>query len=241
MHMSDERRRIVAGGAVAVLTATAVACAALAGPIRWSPPRWRFDAPGLPQVTAEPQPSVSTAPAPAVTAPSEVQRVLMLVLLLVACVAAVILLYRILRRLGTVRRVRQGAVAHRIEVTAAGEVVAESSPAAAPIVRGLARALQILDEDRTADDAIVQAWLGLEEASAASGAARRPAETPSEYAARVVARFDTDRQAATVLLDLYQTVRFGGRHADAAAVAAARDSIRRLAESWHEDAGAVHR
>ncbi|KHK96887.1 hypothetical protein LK09_13645 [Microbacterium mangrovi] len=221
---------------MAVLAVLAVAFAALAGPIRWSPPRWRFAAPGAAQVTSEPQPSFSAAPAPADAGPNEVQRVLMLVVLLVACVAAAVLLYRILRRLGAVRRVRQDAAAHRIEVTSAGEVIAESAPAAAPIVRGLARALQILDDERSADDAIVRAWLGLEEASAASGAGRRPAETPSEYAARVVARFDTDRRAAAVLLDLYQGVRFGGRHADAASIDAARESIRRLADSWHEDA-----
>lgn len=239
--MRDERRRVVAGGAVAVLLILAVASVWAAGPTHWSAPRWRIAPPPLPVRTPQPQPSASRPGVLNPTVPAEAQKILTLLAAIVVCLALLAIAYRLLRRIRVTQRVRRDARAVRIDVLPAGELAAEPEPAPAPIVRGLARALQILDEDRSADDAIVQAWLGLEEASVASGAGRRPAETPGEYAARVISRFAADRDAVTVLLGLYQGVRFGTRHADAGSVRIARDCVRRLASSWREDATAGRR
>ena len=225
---------------MAVLLVLAVASVWAAGPTHWSPPRWRI-VPQLPALTPQPQPSSSRIPLPSPGVPAEAQKILTLLAAVAVCIALLAIAYRLLRRIRLTQRVRREALAAPVEVLGTGELDAEPEPVTAPIVRGLARALRILDEHRSADDAIVQAWLGLEEASVASGAGRRPAETPGEYAARVISRFDADRDAVTVLLGLYQGVRFGTRHADAAAIATARDCVRRLAASWHEDATAARR
>ena len=226
---------------MAVLLALAVASVWAAGPTQWSTPRWRIAPPPVPLLTPQPQPSASRLPVPTPSVPVELQKILTLLATIAVCLALLAIAYRLLRRIRVTQRVRRDARAARIDVLVTGELETEPEPAPAPIVRGLARALRILDEDRTADDAIVQAWLGLEEASVSSGAGRRPAETPGEYAARVIARFDADRDAVTVLLGLYQGVRFGTRHADAGSVEIARDCVRRLAASWREDATAGRR
>jgi len=221
---------------VALLAVVAVASVWAAGPTRWGPSRWRIAPPQAPALTPRPQPSASARIVLPESAPSVLQKTLTMIAIVAVCVVLLAIAYLLLRRIRIRRRVRRDAVVGRLDVAEAVGPEPEPVPQAAPVVRGLERALRILDEDRTADDAIVQAWLGLEEASVASGAGRRPAETPSEYAARVISRFDADREAVTVLLGLYQGVRFGERHADAATLQTARESLRRLTASWHEEA-----
>lgn len=57
-------------------------------------------------------------------------------------------------------------------------------------------------------NAIVAAWVDLEESAAASRLARRPAETPLEYVARVLATWDVDIAALAELANLYREARF---------------------------------
>ncbi|GAA4172745.1 hypothetical protein GCM10022287_14140 [Gryllotalpicola koreensis] len=105
----------------------------------------------------------------------------------------------------------------------------------APIVhRGLRLALDALDEQREPADAVVRAWLGLQSAAEDSGVERRPAETPTEFTARVITRVQADAGAAAQLVDVYQAVRFGGHPISSAEVRAARSAIERLLDSWHE-------
>ncbi len=51
-------------------------------------------------------------------------------------------------------------------------------------------------------------WVDLEESAAASRLARRPAETPLEYVARVLATWDVDIAALAELANLYREARF---------------------------------
>jgi hypothetical protein len=98
--------------------------------------------------------------------------------------------------------------------------------------RGLVRAADVLETQREPRDAIVMAWLGLQEAAEDSGLPRRQAETPTEFTARVFESVDADRAAAASLLEVYLRVRFRPIPATEADVAVARESIRRLRETW---------
>jgi hypothetical protein len=112
----------------------------------------------------------------------------------------------------------------------------EREPEPAVVRRGLERALETLGEQREPRDAIERAWVGLEEGAADSGVRRLPAETPSEFASRVVARVAADREAADTLLRLYLRVRFSEAPVTAADVATARAAIERLRASWSDAA-----
>jgi hypothetical protein len=112
------------------------------------------------------------------------------------------------------------------------EEPAEPEPDAPRMRRGFAHALAILDEERVPGDAIVQAWLGLQEAAEESGIQRRGAETPTEFTLRIIGRVPTDRAAITILLNSYLRVRFGDHPATERDVEAAREAFRSLAASW---------
>jgi hypothetical protein len=189
----------------------------------------------LPTAAPQPQPSGTPAPVQTSTFPALAQKILLILAAAVACLVLGYLLFQLVRRIRGTRRLPGAAVARSVRVAPRTSPAPDAEPEAAVVVGGLERALQVLDEDRSADDAIVRAWLGLEEASVESGAGRLPAETPTEYAARVISRFDADQRAVDTLVALYQGVRFGTLHADAAAIRTARDCVRRLAESWHAD------
>jgi hypothetical protein len=220
---------VVAAGVVTVVGVLA------AGPVQVEAPRW-----SLPAVTPTPivPPRSSPLGLPGTGEPNPVvQTVVGIVLqvLFFAAAAAIVaaLVAFIVRRIRQRRRLLRrrgssGEVGGGVATTSDGVVPAPA------MRRGIARALEILDERREPSDAVVQAWLGLEQTATDAGAGRGTAETPAEYTARIVQRFATDRAAAHALLRLYQDVRFGGRTADAASVTAARESLLRLQASWHE-------
>ncbi|GAA3769366.1 hypothetical protein GCM10022240_22210 [Microbacterium kribbense] len=223
---------VVAAGFVAVLGVLA------AGPVQVGPPRW------VPQVTpiARPLPTSSGNPPAGLDqgpgAGAEVFGIIFEILLILGAAAIVAALAGYLVRLWRARRRLLRRRGGRTDVGGgAGVRPGESVPA--PVMqRGIARALALLDMPRAPSDAVVQAWLGLEDAAVQAGAERRPSETPAEYAARIIRRFETDRDAADTLLHLYQDVRFGGQSATAAAVADARGCLLRLQASWHDAAPA---
>ncbi|MFC8732638.1 DUF4129 domain-containing protein [Luteimicrobium sp. NPDC057192] len=98
--------------------------------------------------------------------------------------------------------------------------------------RGFEHAFHVLDSDREPHDAIVTAWLGLEEAAQDAGVARRPAETASELTTRILGRITSDDAAAHALLDLYLRVRYGGYAATPDDVATARSALEALTQGW---------
>ncbi|WP_431277042.1 DUF4129 domain-containing protein [Leifsonia poae] len=125
------------------------------------------------------------------------------------------------------------------------ELEPQPEPDVPQVRRGLDRALDILGEPRQPRDAIEQAWLGLQEAAEESGVRRLPAETPSEFTARILSRVGADTTAARVLLDLYLRVRFGDAAVTAQDVETARASLESLRASWTAEApgasGGTHR
>lgn len=79
------------------------------------------------------------------------------------------------------------------------------------------------------EDVIVACWVRLEEAAAAAGVARAPAEAPAELAARVLAELGVPRAPVDTLLRLFRTARFSRRHlgeTDRAAAVSALEAIR---------------
>lgn len=109
---------------------------------------------------------------------------------------------------------------------------AETEPDLPVLQQGVAAAQAHLAEIREPRDAIIAAWLALEDAAQRSGIIRRPAQTPSEFTAGVLARTSADPQATSRLLHLYHRARFGTAPPEPADVAAASVCLGEVASSW---------
>ena len=157
--------------------------------------------------------------------------------ILVAVVLTVIgvLLWRVLRNRGALRA-QLGETLTDLS-TLDDTVVASGVPDPAIIRRGLDAAAERLDGTRTPHDAIILAWLGLQEAAEDSGMPRRGPETPTEFTTRVFTTLRNDGTAvdlaaARELLALYLRARFDSHSTSVQDVEAARSAVARLSESW---------
>jgi hypothetical protein len=108
----------------------------------------------------------------------------------------------------------------------------EPEPDTPAMRTGIELALQALDEQREPADAIVRAWLGLQETAAESGIVRRPAETPTEFTSRILGRAFADDRAVSTLLRLYLRTRFGDHPVTTGDVAAVRAALQELVRTW---------
>jgi len=149
-----------------------------------------------------------------------------------AALVGLIILAALLRFLR--RRMRRAPASN---VARMGADSGMSSEADARILQsGLAAAIDILTaEHREPGDAVVQAWQGLQDAAAAAGVIRRPAETASEFTARILYRSRRSAGPIAAFLSLYQRVRFGEHTPTADEIAAARDALTTLVNLWQSD------
>ena len=108
----------------------------------------------------------------------------------------------------------------------------EPEPDTPTLRTGIVLALQVLDEQREPADAIVRAWLGLQETAEESGIVRRPAETPTEFTSRILSRAFADDAAIGTLLRLYLRTRFGDHPVTSDDVAAVRVALQDLIRTW---------
>jgi hypothetical protein len=92
-------------------------------------------------------------------------------------------------------------------------------------------ALLRLDRAGTPHDAVVAAWVSLEEAAAAHGTARDPAQTPTEFASALLADAPVPADDVATLRRLYHHARFTDRPVDANQVAAARTALEHIARA----------
>jgi hypothetical protein len=93
------------------------------------------------------------------------------------------------------------------------------------------RALAHLDRHARPRDAVVAAWVALEEAAARTGTRRDPAQTTTEFAGTVLAATPAPPAAVTRLRTLYQRARFTDRPIDTTAVTQARRALADIARS----------
>ena len=112
------------------------------------------------------------------------------------------------------------------------EVVGEITPDLPTLQQGAARAEERLLAIGNPTDAIVAAWLALEEAADASGVHRQPSQTPTEFTADVLGRTGITADPVRRLLGLYLRARFGATPSTEADLDAARQCVRELADSW---------
>ena len=111
-----------------------------------------------------------------------------------------------------------------------GPVAAEAD--AEVMRRGARTALQLLDEIPDPQDAVIRSWLALEQAAAASGIPRRPADSPTEFTGAVLASTAAEPAAVTLLLSLYQRARFSAHPVGLPEVKQARECVLSLCHSW---------
>lgn len=235
---TDERTRrapvfVLLAGGLAVLIAIG---AALSASLRFEGPRW------FPGMTLSPRPVVETNPArplPSTTPPpAPVVRDapdLGWLVLLLAGIALAVVIFFVARWLIRRRRDRENGVAAPLE--ALPEILDlpddPSVETSLPYLRrGLRRSLAALDGDRSPRDAIIEAWVGLQEAAEDAGFHRAESETPTEFTSRILERVQVDPVALATLRRLYLAVRFGDHTATPADVAAARHALQTLQAQW---------
>jgi hypothetical protein len=152
----------------------------------------------------------------------------------IALVIIGIVVWRLLRNRVVRRKEREAQLDGAILLD---EPIGGDGPNAETIRRGLDAAAERLDEPRIPRDAIILAWLGLQEAAEDSGVVRRGPETPTEFTTRVFTTLRADGTAVDVtaaheLLALYLRARFDSHPTTAEDVAHARTALARLSESW---------
>ena len=136
----------------------------------------------------------------------------------------------VLWRLWSRRRLPAAPAPHAASVQATRVIPVEPEPEPEPaaLLTGIELALRELDEHRDPGDAVVRAWLGLQESAQESGIVRQAAETPTEFTSRILSHAFADDRAVRTLLRLYLRTRFGDHPVTADDVAAVRDALQRL-------------
>ncbi|HJQ05064.1 MAG TPA: DUF4129 domain-containing protein [Nocardioides sp.] len=146
-------------------------------------------------------------------------RRLFLLLLALGCAAALAatLRFRLVRR-----RER-----HPIRPSPAAPAGGEADLEPEELDAALEQDLTELDEGGSVRNAVVAAWVRLEEHAARAGVVRHPEDTPAEFVARALAA-ELDPDALAELADLYREARFSRHPIGEAQRDAARDCLARL-------------
>jgi hypothetical protein len=226
-----------------VLGILVVAASGVEGTARFTGPRW------VPHWNTSPAspapqraPSLPRASLPAATSGRgsnvALAGILLWVVIGLAVLIIAIFIWRWLMR--RTPRSRRGDLGNGQALTVSPTVVVpEPEPEAPAIRRGVEQALRLLDDDREPADAIMRAWLGLQQTAEDSGVVRTAAETPTEFTSRIMGRVFADDSAIKTLLALYLRTRFGDHPVTAADVAAARAALQGLADSWNATTGST--
>lgn len=98
----------------------------------------------------------------------------------------------------------------------------------------ITRALALLDQHPQPRDAVVAAWVAVEEEAARQGTDRDPAQTPTEFATTLLDRTPAPRDAVGRLRDLYHLARFTRRPVTPEQAHAARQALTEIARSLDE-------
>jgi hypothetical protein len=218
-----------------LLAVLVVAAAGITGTTHFAGPRWVPDWKIARHTQASHRlPSLSTPrplriPAPRAAGSFPLGTVVLWIIAAVAAVGVAVLLWR-----WWAGRPSRAASRHSAVAAATSEIPIEPEPEPdTPVLRtGIELALQVLDEQREPADAIVRAWLGLQETAEESGIVRRLAETPTEFTSRILSRAFADDRAVRTLLRLYLRTRFGDHPVTTDDVAAVRAALQELVRTW---------
>lgn len=226
-------KRWIFTGAIVGLFVIMMVAAAVQGTPAIHPPS--FDPPdNVPELTPDssPLPTGPVSPDPTADLVSRIIGIVFLALLAGAAALVVALIVRTLARAWRDRPLstQEGSEVEPELAEHAGP--AEPEVAAPAIRRGIAGALRTIHERSVPMDAIIAAWIGLEESAADAGIARGISETSAEFALRIITRRSGITQPARDLLRLYERVRFGGYIADESDREAARTALHRIEEGW---------
>jgi Domain of unknown function (DUF4129) len=226
-----------------VLAVIVVLAAGVAGTVRLSGPRW------LPHIGSSHH--TATAPQTKIKAPKFQTRrpphtgsgvPLGIVFWIILAVLVLLLLFRLW--LWWSGRPEQATPTLSVAPQApATVVVVEPEPEPDPpvLLSGIELALRTLDEHRDPADAIVRAWLGLQETAEESGIVRQASETPTEFTSRILKRAFADDRAVQTLLRLYLRTRFGDHPVTADDVAQVRAALSDLVRGWRADEAIIRR
>ncbi|MBX9247205.1 DUF4129 domain-containing protein, partial [Actinotalea ferrariae] len=218
------------GALVALLVATVVVATSLTGP--WDPPLTGEEAPlptatpGTPPPTLPPDPFTEALDQVDVQ-PWDLTWLGIALAVLVAC-GALYLLVRLVRMLPRRRPEdppEDGGVEPGQTVGAAG-----GTPDLPALRDGVQGAGEHLAARVPPADAVIAAWVALEEAADRSGLHRDPAATPTEFTVEVLDRTPVDPAAIRTLLVLYLRARFSTDPLGPDDVATATEAVRTLAE-----------
>lgn len=181
--------------------------------------------PEIPQFTAAPQ-------QPGKRDPSLVQNIEgVAAALFVALVVAVIAfgLYWLIRRLRAAWRPEEADVeSDLLEGDVPGETLTVDI---ASLATAVARANAHLAGSAEPGDAVIAAWVALEDEAELQGAGRDPAQTATEFTSRLLERTSVPADAVAVLRGLYHRARFTSRPVSPDDVRRARESLGRVAEA----------
>ncbi|SDC16769.1 protein of unknown function [Sanguibacter gelidistatuariae] len=226
------RRTALAVAAATILLLVVVAGAALSGD-------WSLDPGPAPTMTLETvPPTTEPTAAPPMFDPGDGatnewgSRVVSIVLTVAAALLAAFLLYR--AALWVRRTLLPWLATRRDRPTDAAPqptIDLEVVPLSA-LREAATHAETLLREGEHSTDAIIAAWLALEDAAVRSGATRGAAQTPTEFTVAVLGTTPASPQAVTELLGLYHLARFAHTDMTAAQVAAAGAALRRLTEDF---------
>ena len=137
------------------------------------------------------------------------------------------LVVRTVTRLWSQRRLRKRAGA---SLAAVQDGASSEERASAAVQSGIVEALQDIEDHMDPGEAIVAAWMGLEQSARRAGFVRSVSETPMEFTRRIIVRAAGSAAEVDSLLRLYERVRFGGYIADEGDRARARDALRSIQE-----------
>ncbi|QIK83510.1 DUF4129 domain-containing protein [Sanguibacter sp. HDW7] len=107
-------------------------------------------------------------------------------------------------------------------------------PSREVVADAVAEALARLDGTPDPADAVVRAWLVLEEAVAREGVVRDAAQTQAELTRDVLHTTHAPRAATTTLLRTYEAVRYGSGDVVAADIATARAALEKILRSLRD-------
>lgn len=195
----------------------------------------------IPAGTAEPlstmDPGGTGLPEPVEVDPASAAVAQALTVILLVLVAAGVMALLVIAARAVLRAWRARPLHRRDGAMVASEVEQiESAPAADAVAgamrRGIAGALATIDERVSASDAIIAAWIGLEESAAEAGVRRAASETPAEFVVRIITLRPGVADDTAALLRLYESVRFGTRLADEGDRESARRALLRVEEAW---------